>query len=1450
MDPLSSPSSQEFLDSFHALSAVAESQGLVFKDGHLEVSSGKTTTDAAQAVAQLFRTKLHEVNTLKRQVHQQKFSTLEDTRHIVALLNDLHSVEAGYKNLRIAIGSDITITIILDTAHAEIEAAEQTLRVLETSALDVLADQLPPETRRLFEIEQTTPDQATVEKRAAGQAIPRTSIDSASTRSETICREVRKFADPSYQGWLFATYEGELYTQKPWGGSLYLYDKLPTASQLVYNACLTEIARCEKQVNETLRLQSKPTTAEQSIQNLQELRKAVSQIVTTYLKYYRVDLAQIPADQRELLGYQTLLDTIAKLNESISKLEALIAQKSHIDAASMHQRCVMTIQSIHAAAVNRDLQPKERHLALCADLERLESLKNLVRQRFVECNTSIPSFEATPTFAEFRETLQLLNEAQVAFDILTKELQREAADFAASQLKLGEHVSRTKRADKKDPEEESRVASPIPDIETYTHIHEARTYAAELKQALAHPTALSDVIKIIASIPEEFLNFPEIAIHVRTIAISLQGLKSETQIPIQVKQRFLQRHIDDLITSISTGETASAEAKASLLSAVALLHDTVRERLLDPTSYATLDRALKYLSAAGCTDLPILSTSCLSKSEVDRIEKDIAKPIVDRFWTAASAVMKIASELESTEKQRLSALVAEFIKLSQELDVLGEKATPQIIDELQARMNTISLDMKNRCDHLHDAHFSQLQRQLSYMTDAYNQSVRERTRLASLGVAENDPRMLAWLRHEFFMLKMFNEYNLKFGNASLTTNAFTATKGHVMDFAAVVTKKMDLIKRLPGARPQDLSLILADLAAAPKPEELRDCAAKLQLAITMPWSEVVTSSKAEERHKEHPELRWGESHINLALCTPANWTIVRTALIKRSRSGKMHVAVSKIEPLDIGVEGGVPAGLRGNLKFSTRPANLLKTTLYTCLREGETGPVHVSFRGGQFPTKEAAKKALVHILAETSKGDTVYLHINALLTPTVMTLLKKDKTLLQEHTKNIFEALDELIAEAGRTPLAGRLKSVRDYLAISNCGVNEGAVGETSVIPLYLGWHTSISDYCNPASQRLNRAVHERLLMMERSFSDRLPDSMVSQLDILGPMLQIGQDLEAVYALNHYADASVGQNQFKMPALWGAMDALVGVLCYTDCMSGKDRTGKVESCTQEYLVEIFMNTIDHKQELSDEFDQLSSGLTEPNTSAWTRVKNVVTSACFKKEELPALQQVLVREGEVALRQRLLGIVHRKIAAVREGLGMAVSPSGFMEEKHSVEGGGYFQVGTRGIPASEPKIRTKMFLQQLFPKLAVSSMYAQLSRTAPETERMQFLENRQREAVNRRLSQLSGSLDVTQMNTGKPGFKVEGGDPLVKHSSGFDLEFVLYKLRTIDPNDVNFSNCVIAWTGLHELPTKEGQIYLGAIIEIAKAQTPMEQKILAWTSVLQKIAQDKAESFIPKAKVKA
>ena len=243
---------------------------------------------------------------------------------------------------------------------------------------------------------------------------------------------------------------------------------------------------------------------------------------------------------------------------------------------------------------------------------------------------------------------------------------------------------------------------------------------------------------------------------------------------------------------------------------------------------------------------------------------------------------------------------------------------------------------------------------------------------------------------------------------------------------------------------KELKTIKKELDKAPSTEQLQGIASQIKDKIDGKQHEI----PVKDAYKFESSTKWGQDYLNQALTTPANWTTIRKAVIKESPSGKMYVSVAINEPLNIHEHGGVPAGLRKAKTHEKRATNLIKTTSYMLSEEGRSSP-HVSFRGGQFPSPEAAEEALRQIIKfHIESGaplDSLSLHINALLTPFAPPFIEgtPDKRLLIAHKKHIRDAIEKLSTDPDQDPqVKGAAIKLKENFSMSNFGVNEGAVGE------------------------------------------------------------------------------------------------------------------------------------------------------------------------------------------------------------------------------------------------------------------------------------------------------------------------------------------------------------------------------------------------------------------------
>jgi hypothetical protein len=727
------------------------------------------------------------------------------------------------------------------------------------------------------------------------------------------------------------------------------------------------------------------------------------------------------------------------------------------------------------------------------------------------------------------------------------------------------------------------------------------------------------------------------------------------------------------------------------------------------------------------------------------------------------------------------------------------------------------------------------------------------------------------------------DLNALMGNARLSTNPETAATSNIMGIGTVLEKKLTLLEKkgvleqkqinepLTGKEEKELKKINKDLQKAPSKEQIAALADKTLEEMNNPSKALLNGKDAKALNEVPPELKWGNSHMAVALTTPANWTPMHTATIKESKAGSMHVCVEILEPMNIGDKGGVSSGLRNKAPYDIRVTNFIKTTSYIKQEDGSQARNQISYRGGQFPTKEAAKEAISEIIKDNNGVVPEDLHINTLLTPTtnpILKLFRKDSKLLPEHKQNIEEALNELIQEAKGNPEREQaLINLKERTAISNFGVNQDAMGEIQCKPLGIGslfrlkfgWHTSIRDYSNNAAKKLNSSFSRKLDSIDSNLKKgklTTPDKSASKsekaahkstlkdLDRLGALFTVGLEMEAAWATNDYAEGRGSNNQFKLPALWKTMDGLLDVITYSDCMSGKDRTGWVESNAKEFFDEIEMNIIDQKHALLISFEDLSNSLDKESKRVWQAHKDVLTTACFTPEELKILANNFKEGGDFPA--ALSEMLKTKLDTVKR----LNENGGLMRPKEGMHGKsvGRFSYSTSGIPKTIPKANSLKEEGKQFPQLTVSSMYGReaINYLEPDDTQIAVLQNRQREAVNRRMSQLGGSLQVIQKNTSKAGNKENKGEPLARFASGFDRDYVLYKLFSEDPVS-NFSQ----WTGLHELDTTSAQHFEEEASRIqGDTRLNKKKKIKAYTSLLKDIEKAKMQGLSAQGKVKA
>jgi hypothetical protein len=200
----------------------------------------------------------------------------------------------------------------------------------------------------------------------------------------------------------------------------------------------------------------------------------------------------------------------------------------------------------------------------------------------------------------------------------------------------------------------------------------------------------------------------------------------------------------------------------------------------------------------------------------------------------------------------------------------------------------------------------------------------------------------------------------------------------------------------------------------------------------------------------------------------------------------------------------------------------------------------------------------------------------------------------------------------------------------------------------------------------------------------------------------------------------------------------------------------------------------------------------------------------------------------------------------------------MQDKGQLSGRTFtFDQDVANIPTNVPRIeqKTSKDAQECFPPFARTSIYQEdrisfeeLFSTTLSSEKQKILENRQRIAINQRLSQLSGSLQITQVNTGKIGFRVEGGEPLARFSSGFDRDYVIYRLMHAETQKER-SALFKELTGLNEIDTTTQEQLIAKMEREFSLNASSKTKAKRLISILRAIEILKLESLCPKSKVK-
>lgn len=651
--------------------------------------------------------------------------------------------------------------------------------------------------------------------------------------------------------------------------------------------------------------------------------------------------------------------------------------------------------------------------------------------------------------------------------------------------------------------------------------------------------------------------------------------------------------------------------------------------------------------------------------------------------------------------------------------------------------------------------------------------------------------------------------------------------------------------------------------------------------------------------KDDIYLMWGRTHLNTALSNPSNWVNKQEVSLVVTKNGNAHVFVKKVEPQKITKEnGGVPSGLRKNNK---RAANMQKTTLYRLDENGQMddNSKEVRWRIGQYSTVEAAKDGITTMLENHPKKITS-LHDNMLLTPTWF-VKKKDYSLAPQHKKNAQLAFQTIIEENStkivnnkkaikqlkdkpqtkkrdkkikdlekenkellkaqdgdnnikvefgkHTYTLKELKDLRNNLMQTNFGVNEGAMGKI-IAGIKFGWHTSVGKFTDTAIPKTNKTLFDKLNKLQENLGN-LSEEQKKLLDKLPAVIQVGQDLEAIWANNDFHTGEVGDNPVKAPSLWSVLDTLLDVTVNTHCMSAKDRGSIVEAHANVYLEMIEANLIDHKKELADKIAEWEKK-NKPLSLSEKEKELLITGAFTWKTVESILENSKDIEGSVNAEREYL------ITYAKQSLGVDKTKDGFLQQKIGKGPDGKistwkkllntFSPNDIRISTNIPLIKKKTTLPLKTPQLAPESIYSETKVNELLIKSNQkvpdILLQRQRYKKHFRLS-LQMAMAVTRENTSIPGDKMKGGKPLNILYSGFNRGYVIYKLLNTQENELEkvMTNAM----GLEEISEEKRE----DLIEKAKkafAIKDLEKQKKAYLAIIKEVEKIKYLSFRPAVKV--
>ncbi len=591
-----SESSRFYEANLQAIKVCPSRQGLHLEGGKLVVCPS-VSKDAACVIEKMCTRKYREVlETIQCLVDRGQ--TTEKSRSIVALHNDVRALRVGLQNLRVTSETHES-SIALDVAG---EALDQAMKLIQEEAEKesgvALGSALMedfPELGGVMVVEPTQPDSAHVEERIKRSGAAGPHIREASRDFLNVLKELRKIAsDRPPIGWTIRLTNQEssqlLMIPSGWGvGNVVSYARssyhgMKEASQVVYNACLDEIAICERRVNESPLVGGRLRIAEQAQIQLTELHKAVTNMIDKYAKDHQVDTRSIPPDDEH--GIQTLIDTKMKLEESIGKLGKITSYEADVLGVVAEKECDATIALEMAAAASEEKPAGDR----LHDLERaIEFSKNRLEQII----NSMEAFQRR--FPDnYYEHL-----GYKTYLSMQSKLGAAIGRFEQMRAVLTSRASASFSQALAEVEQEEEAGSPL-DMETVEAFGLEAAEVAALAEDLGRCTDVRATFQIIHTIPEKFLSRPEITEQLRKWAPAYGNYRLYPEDPVMLhsQQRILQSEIEDLLMAAKQGRVTT-ELLHGLQVKSELLYSTEGHFPLEKSASTTLALAFRCLQDNG-----------------------------------------------------------------------------------------------------------------------------------------------------------------------------------------------------------------------------------------------------------------------------------------------------------------------------------------------------------------------------------------------------------------------------------------------------------------------------------------------------------------------------------------------------------------------------------------------------------------------------------------------------------------------------------------------------------------------------------------------------------------------------------------------------------------------------------------------------------------------------------